>query len=74
MFLNQLQIISAEKNDPGEKCGNHASSFLKFFATPLPALVVGEEIWSLVLGPPTSEMLPPTNVAVPNAEMSGHQM
>ena len=50
LFFNQLQISSAEKKKL-KKCGNYAP-LLKFLATPLPTLVVGEKIWSLILAPP----------------------
>ena len=57
LFLNQLQIISAEKI-PWKFM---FLPLLKYLATPLPALVVGEE--NLVISfapPPTLEMLPPS--------------
>ena len=47
MFLNQLEISSAEKNTLEKKC-EIIPPLLKFLATPLPALVVGEE--KLVIG------------------------
>ena len=61
LFLNQLQISSAEKRKL-KKMWKLCPPLLKFFATPLPALVVGKKICSLVLGPPTLEMLPPSLV------------
>ena len=39
LFLNQLQICSAEKNTPKQKCGNYDPSLLKFLATPLAGLL-----------------------------------
>ena len=35
LFLNHLQICSAEKKKRLKKCGNYAASLLKFLATPL---------------------------------------
>ena len=37
LFLNQLQISSAEKKNTLEKCGNYASPYSKFLAQPLDA-------------------------------------
>ena len=51
LFLNQLQISSAEKNEQETNVENMPSPLLTFFATPLPTLVVEKKIWSLVSGP-----------------------
>ena len=61
LFLNQLQISSAEKKKL-KKCGNYGPPFSKCFATPLPALVGGEKNLVIDFGPPphTLEMLPPS--------------
>ena len=59
----QLQISSAEKKKL-KKMWKLCSPLLKYLATSLPTLVVGEKIWSLILGPPTLEMLSPSLVTI----------
>ena len=62
LFNNQLQISFTEKIR-WKKCGNYVSPpFLKFLATSLPAVVVGEENLIIGFGPLTLEMLPPSLV------------
>ena len=50
LFLNQLQISSAEKIRLTENVEIRPPLF-KFLATPLPVLVVGEENLAIVFGP-----------------------
>ena len=62
LFLNQLQISSAEKNT----LGFYATPLLKCLISPLPTLVVGEENLVIDFGPPpTLEMLPPSLQGTP---------
>ena len=58
-FLNQLQICFAEKNTP-KTMWKFCPLLLKFLATPLTALIVGEENLVIGFGPPTLEILPPS--------------
>ena len=60
LSLNQLQISSAENNTIDKKIGNYAPPPLRYLATPLPALIVGEKNQVIGFGPLTLEMLPPS--------------